>query len=198
MSYQRKLLQAAVGFRVKSGWATTVLLVGPPQSPQVLDRRVVEMSDAAVPESRQPYHAGMGMLEEDSAKVAGRLEVVQRVTKKSVAQLLKDYCDTGCEVRGAGLVVGSQIDPASIKNAHIRAHALEGRFFRTVLEEAVRSCGLTCSIVLERNAYSKAASALARPEEKLKRAVSGLGRSLGGPWRADEKMAALAAWMVLA
>lgn len=198
MSRERNLVQAAVGFRVKSGWATTVLLVGPVQSPQVLDRRVVEMSDPAVPESRQPYHAAMGMLEEDSAKVTARLGVVQRVTNRSVAELLKDYCDTGCKVHGAGLVVGSQIDPASIKNPHIRAHALEGRLFRNVLEDAVRSCGLTCSVVVERNAYSKAASVLARSEDKLKRAIAGLGRSVSGPWRADEKMAALAAWMVLA
>jgi hypothetical protein len=39
---------------------------------------------------------------------------------------------------------------------------------------------------------------LARLEDDLKRALIGLGRSLGGPWRAEEKLAALAAWMVLA
>jgi len=197
MSHQRQLVQAAVGFRVKSGWAATVLLVGPLQSPHVLDRRLIDLSDPAVPETRQPYHAAMGRLEEDDARVTARLEVIQRVTNGSVTELLKDYRDTGCEVCGAALVVGSQIDPASIKNAHIRAHALEGRLFRTVLEDAVRSCGLPCSIVLERDAYSKATSALARSEANLKRAVSGLGRWLDGPWRADEKMSALAAWMAL-
>src|SRR5437867_4463087 len=198
MSHKSKLPQAALGFRVKSGWATAVLLADPLQSPQVLDHRLVDLSDPAVPESRQPYHAAMGRLEEDGATVATRLEVVRRVTNKSVAELLRDYHDTGYKVRSAGLVVGSQIDPASIKNPHIRAHSLEGRLFRTALEDAVRSCGLPYSVMVERNAYSKAAAVLARSEDDLKRAGSGFGRSLSGPWRADEKMAALVAWLALA
>jgi hypothetical protein len=192
-----KLTHATVGFRVKSGWATAVLLVGPTQSPQALDRRIVDLSDPAIPESRQPYHAGMGTLEENSGKVKQRIKVVQRVTSRSVTKLIKDYNDMGCKLRGAALVVGSLIEPASIKNPHIRAHALEGQLFRTVLEEALRSCGLSCSMVVERNAYSSAAAVLARAEDDLKRAVSELGHSLSGPWRADEKLAALAAWMAL-
>ena len=198
MSHEVKSAPAALGFRVKSGWATAVLVVGPVQSPRVLYRRVVELSDPGVPGCRQPYHGARGKLEEDGAKVAARLKVIQRVTKSSVTQLVKEYCDLGCTLRSAGLVVGSQIDPASIKNPHIRAHALEGQLFRTVLEDAVASCGLPCSVVTERNAYSKAATVLAQSEEDLRQAVSYMGRSLGGPWRADEKMAVLAAWMVLA
>ncbi len=197
MSQGKKTVQAVVGFRVKSGWATAVLLAARMHLPQVLDRRVVDLSDLAVPESRQPYHAAMGKLEGDNAKVAARVKIVQRVTNRSVIELLKDYRNTGWEVGSAGLVVGSEIDPASIKNPHIRAHALEGRLFRTVLEDALRSCGLSCSVVVERNVYSKAADVLARSEDQLKRAVSELGRSLSGPWRADEKMASLAAWMAL-
>ncbi len=198
VSDQSKSTRAVVGFRVKSGWATAVLLGGPVQSPQVLDRRVVNLSDPTVPESKQPYHAAMGKLEENNAKVAARLQVVQRATNRSVIELLNDYRDTGCKVRSARLVVGSQIDPASIKNSHIRAHALEGQLFRTALVKAVRSCGLSCSVIVERNAYAEAAAVLARAEDELKRAVSELGRYVSGPWRADEKMAVLAAWMALA
>ena len=198
MSDKVKSVPAALGFRVKSGWATAILVVGPVQSPRVLDRRVVELSDPGIPGSRQPYHGARGKLEQDGAKVAARLKVIQRVTERSVTDLLKEYRDTGCTIRSAGLAVGSQIDPDSIKNPHIRAHALEGRLFRTVLEDALASCELQCSVVTERNAYSKAATALAQSQENLRQAVSGLGRSLGGPWRADEKMAALAAWMALA
>ena len=182
---------------MKSGWAAAVLLAGPVKSPQVLDCRVIELSDPTVPESKQPYHARTGILEEDSSKVKRRTNVVQRVTTKSVSDLFKYYRETGYKIRGAGLVVGSEIDPASIKNPHIRAHALEGRLFRTVLEDAVRSHGLPCLVVVERNAYSKAAAVLARSEDELKRVVSALNRSLSGPWRADEKMAALVAWMAL-
>jgi hypothetical protein len=37
----------------------------------------------------------------------------------------------------AGLVVGSDSDPAVIMNPHIRVHAAEGRLFRTVIEQAL-------------------------------------------------------------
>jgi hypothetical protein len=198
MSREARATKAAVGFRVKSGWATAVLLVGPVQTPEALGRRIVNLSDPDVPESKQPYHAAMGVLEEDEAKIRHRTTVVRRMAARSVTELLDHFRAAGYQVRGAGLVVGSQIDPESISNPHIRAHALEGRLFRSVLEGALQAHGLSCSVVVERDVYSNAAALLARPEDDLKRALSGLGRSLGGPWLAEEKLAALAAWMTLA
>jgi hypothetical protein len=188
----------AIGCRVKSGWAMAVLLAGPAKSPRVLDRRVVELSDPNAPESKQPYHAAMGTLEEDAAKIKRRTQVVQRVAKRSVAALLADCQAAGHEPATAGLVVGSLVDPAKIANPHVRAHALEGRLFRSVLEDSLRGHGITCQVVTERDAYAKAAVALARSEDDLKSALARLGRDYGGPWRAEEKLAALVAWMNLA
>jgi hypothetical protein len=192
------MAKAALGFRVKSGWATAVVLAGSAQTPQAVGRRIVDLSAPDVPESRQPYHAAMGKLEEDEAKIRYRTEIVRRVAEKSVAELLEHLRAAGHAAGSAGLVVGSQIDPASIANPHIRAHALEGRLFRSILEDALRGRGLSCTVVTERGAYRAAAALLARTEDDLKRAVAGIGRSLGGPWRAEDKLAALAAWMALA
>jgi len=63
-----KSFPAAVGFRVKSGWATAVLLVGPVKLPRVIDRRVLKLSDPAAPQSSQPYHAVLEMSEEKGAR----------------------------------------------------------------------------------------------------------------------------------
>src|SRR5256886_14460166 len=80
--------QAAVGFRVKSGWATAVLLVGPARAPRVADRRVIELSDPAVPTSRQPYHAVMDAAPARGAKLERRLRsVVARITRRSVRRV---------------------------------------------------------------------------------------------------------------
>src|SRR5436309_4918137 len=175
--------QAAVGFRVKSGWATAVLLVGPARAPRVADRRVIELSDPAVPTSRQPYHAVMDAAPAQGAKLERRLRsVVARITRRSVRRLLQEYRSTGHAVRRANLVVGSDIDPARIANPHIRAHALEGRLFRTVLEDALGSCGLSCSILVEREIYRRAVAALNRSEKDLKQSLTRLGISLDGPW----------------
>ena len=183
---------------MKSGWATAVLLVGPARAPHVADRRVIELSDPVVPSSRQPYHAVMGASRAAGAKLEQHLrKVVERVTRRSVGVLLREYRTAGHDVRAAGLVVGSTIDPARIANDHIRAHALEGQLFRVVLADAAGSFELPCTVVVEREAYTEAARVLRRSPGDLKRAVAGFGRSLGGPWRADEKTAAAAAWMVL-
>ena len=188
---------AALGFRVKSGWAGAVLLAGPVESPQLLDRRIVQLCDPTVPESKQPYHAKMGTLQTDDAKVERLRNVVAGAAQKSVLELIKDFQSDDRQIYRANLVVGSDIDPARIANPHIRAHALEGRLFRTVLEDALGSHGLSCSIFVEREIYERAVAALNRTEKDLKQSLTRLGISLDGPWRAEDKLASLAAWLAL-
>jgi hypothetical protein len=189
---------AAIGFRVKSGRAVAVLVAGSVQAPLVHDRRVVELCDPALPESRQPYHAAMGKLETDEAKLRRRCQAVVQAAGRSVPALLQDYRSGGHRIRRAALVVGSEIEPDTITNPHIRAHALEGQLFRTALEQALRSYRLRCLVIVERELYLRAAEAFGTSEEDLKRALTHLGRSLGRPWGADEKTASLAAWLALA
>jgi hypothetical protein len=198
MAEVAQTLDAAVGFRVKSGFAIAVLVTGPIESPSVIDRRVIDLCDPDMPESRQPYHSRMGQLETDDAKVQRRRKAIVQATQRSVPELVKEYRDADRQIRAAGLVVGSEIDPSRITNPHIRAHALEGQLFRTVLGEALQSCGLTFAVVTERNIYKHAAKILRRSEADLKGELVKLGRARVGSWRADEKTACLAAWLALA
>ena len=190
--------RAAFGFRVKSGWATAIMLAGLPPAPRVVDRRVIDLCDPAVPASRQPYHAVMEASASHKAAVEQRLcQVVHTAAQRSVDELRQAACHAGYEVRDVGLVVGSSIDPNQIKNGHIRAHALEGQLFRTALEQAAQALGWYALVFVERSAYAQAARALGKSEDALKCATIALGRSMSGPWRAEEKMAVLAAWMAL-
>ena len=175
-----------------------MLVEGPARSPRAIDRRTIELSDARVPTSRQPYHAVRDARPGQAAKLERRLRgLVERVTKRSLGALLKEYRRQGRPVRRVALVVGSLIDPARIGNDHIRAHALEGQLFRTALERAARAARLPCTTRVERSLYDTAATRLKRSREALRRAVTDLGDALGGPWRADEKAATLAAWLAL-
>ncbi|MFL6552979.1 MAG: hypothetical protein ACJ8LV_06400 [Chthoniobacterales bacterium] len=63
-----KTQTAALGFRVKSGWAAVVLLTDTAHSPQLSDVNRIELCDPRLPETRQPYHAAMGKLETNSTK----------------------------------------------------------------------------------------------------------------------------------
>jgi len=192
-----KVETAALGFRVKSGWAAVVLLGRPVDSPVLHDNKVIDLSDPQFPEARQPYHAAMGKLEPDAKKTNQRTDVVRRVTKQSITNLLADCRRHDYSITRASLVVGSRIDPALIANPHIRAHALEGQLFRSALEEALRSSKLRVAILLERDAFAEGAEQLKRSSYDVQRTIQNLRGSTDGPWRVDQKLAALAAWVAL-
>lgn len=198
MGQARPRDRTAVGFTVKSGWACAVLVTGPAASPAVLDSRRVDLSDPAMPDSRQPYHAGFGTARGAGEELSRLVASVERFGRQSVTGLIRHYRAMAPGLRGAGIVVGSLVEPGSIANDHIRIHALEGRLFRGVVEEAAGRSGVPCSVWRERDLYGVAAVALRRPERGIRDALAALGETVEGSWRAEHKHAALAAWLVLA
>ena len=191
-------MNVAVGVRVKSGWAAAVVLSGPPAGPQLLDSLVLDLSDPAVPSTRQPYHAAVGVAQTNITRLRRLIGLIDRCARRSVGDLVRTCRAQGRRIRGIGIVVGSDIDPQKIANPHIRAHASEGRLFRTVVEKAAKRHALRTVTTVERELLPLAAVALGRSEGTLKRALTELGDQAAGPWRAEQKMAALAAWLVLA
>ncbi|MBI1983965.1 MAG: hypothetical protein HYS61_07180 [Acidobacteria bacterium] len=183
---------------MKSGWAAAVLLIGSARSPRVADSRRIDLSDPAIPESRQPYHAGFGTARRGGPELSRLLRSVRGFGKRSVTGLIRQYKNAGHELTGAGVVVGSLIDPQSIANDHIQIHALEGRLFRRVVQAAAVGSALPCSIWRERDLYAVAVKALRQPEQKVRVTVTALGGAVVGSWRAEQKAAAVAAWLVLA
>jgi len=191
--------EVALGFRVKSGWAVAVLVAGPATAPKIVDLRRVQLADPSEQETIQPYHAGLELPKGQAAKVVAPLvERVERFADRSMAELFREYRERGHRILGTGIVVGSNVDPASIRNDHIRAHAEEGRLFRAVLEKAAKGSGYVTAVTVEKELLEKASKALRRPVPRLKQEVTAMGRGTGGPWRWDEKAAALSAWMILA
>jgi hypothetical protein len=188
-------MSGALGFRVKSGCATVVLLTGPASAVRLVDRRQIDLSDPSVPESRQPYHAGFGSAREEAKTIARLVRRVERYAVLSIAEAVRHYRGLGYAIDRAGAVVGSRIDPGTIANPHIRAHASEGQLFRRVTEDALAGLGVGCSIWVERTLYEAAARRLGHPEERIRKFVAGLGRGVSGGWRAEDKTAALAAWL---
>ena len=189
--------RAAVGFVVKSGWAAAVLLSGSAKLPRVADSRRVELSDPAVREARQPYHEGFGTARSSGAKLTRLLASIETFGRRSVSDALLSFKDGSYDLAGAGIVVGSLIDPATIANEHIRIHALEGRLFRGIVEEAATTSGLICSTWRERDLYESASRILKQPEDAVRVTLTDMGRGASGGWRAEQKMAALAAWLML-
>jgi hypothetical protein len=114
-----------------------------------------------------------------------------------VGGLIKHYQDEHGTLRGAGVVVGSLIDPKTIGNDHIRIHAMEGKLFREVVIDAAERKGLKCPVHREQDLYEQAAKKLKTTEPALRKKLIDLGRDVDGGWRGEQKAAALAAWLLL-
>jgi hypothetical protein len=182
----------SLGFRVKSGWAAVVLIAGSRKKPRLVDSRAIELSDPAVAHARQPYHAGFGTAQPDAAKVARLVGGVERFSRRAIAQLVAAY-RAQHRVKAAGVVVASLTDPATITNPHMRAHASEGRLFRSVLVDGLERCGVDVRVILEHEVYDLLGKTLRCAPHSAKARVAELGASVKR-WRAEQKVAAAAAW----
>lgn len=190
---------AAIGFRVRTGYATAVLLAGPVASPRVLTRRRVDLCDMDDPDARQPYHVVTEQDERRGMALVRRAETRARTAAaREVGLLMRQAAKEQLVVGALGLVGGSDVDPATILHPHIRAHAMEGRLYGESVEASAAAHGLKARVLVERDAYGAASLVLGRSPMALRSATSGLGHPMGRPWGAQEKMAALAAWVSLA
>jgi hypothetical protein len=188
--------EVGVGFRIKTGRAIAVVGYADSASFNLIDRREISLTDADVRESSQPYHAGLDK-EPDEAKpiVARACDVVRAAALVSVSAYL-DQLDV--RPRRAGLVVNSIHDPSTIKNDHIRAHAMEGRLFREVVADALERNGIDVFNVIEADCYRDTALAIDATEADIRSQVAAIKSRAGTPWRADEKAACAAAWIAAA
>ena len=188
---------SALGFRVHTGWATAVLVTGTPAEPSIVARQRLELFDPVIPASKAPYHLGLERPgPEGEAAVRRACDAARGATLRALQGLLNEL--GAVELVGVGLVVGSVGDPARLGNPHVRAHAEEGRLYREALAAGANTLGLSAEAWAEKKVYVAASEALGEAEEALKRRLGELGQSAGKPWRAEEKLAALAGWLVLA
>ena len=85
----------------------------------------------------------------------------------------------------------------SILRSHALIHAAEGDHFRDAVAAAAELAGLSVVRIRRKALPDHASRALGRPPEELERRIAGMRKTLGAPWGADQKMAALAAWSLL-
>ena len=187
-----------IGLRAKTGRAIAVVIGGQTDSPRVLRRVEVKLSDPAFPETFQPYHEVLD-LSWDKAKVAVRkiASKIEKLASKEIARLVRDVQTAGLIVSAVGIVGAGDRNLEKIGSTHIRAHAAEGVLFREVLEAGAAANDLSSRRFDERSLDETAEIELKLPIAKIKAHLAQMGREAGSPWRADEKAAAIAAWLVL-
>jgi hypothetical protein len=194
------MTQAAVGFRVHSGWAAAVTVAvtaeRPARSPAVVDRRRIELADAGLPGTKQPYHAAEHLPMPEAREW---IERCRRSTVSLARRELAGICSRR-PVAACGLLLAAG-RPLPGLEAILRSHALihtaEGEFFRQALRDAAEESKLALRALPERALFETCARELKLSPAGIEQQLAEWGRALGPPWRQDEKYAALAAWLAL-
>ena len=194
--------RVALGFRSHSGWAAVLAVSGWPGEAVILGRSRIEIADPAIPGSKQPYHAAERLgIERADALIRRCRESSTRLAVRAVGTLVDQLGQNALTVVGVGILLASGRplpDLAAILRSHALIHTAEGEFFREVLARASEHHSLPVTKLKERDAWDQAARVFRMPVAALHERIEELGKSLGPPWRQDEKLASLAGWTALA
>jgi hypothetical protein len=198
LSAPSSTLRAAIGLRAHSGWAALVALEGPVERPSVVLRRRIELSRKL---PRQPFHAAEGRpFKEAEGLIRRATDETHTLASQELRQAVAELSAGRTASIGCGLLLaaGRPLPAlAQILASHALIHAAEGELFREALRNASRECRLSMTEVKERELHDRATRSLGLPLADLSRRLAEWGRVLGPPWRQDEKLAALVAWLAL-
>lgn len=193
---------AAIGVRVHSGWGAVIAVAGPNGAEEIIERRKVVIIDAKKPGVAQPYH----YVEEMGLPAAER-HVTQcaidckRLAREALDHISSELLKRGYSLVGAAILLSSARplpDLDEILASHALIHTAEGEFFRQAFRHAFESLELPVIGIRERELDERAQKAFGKLAAHVRKNIDGMGRTLGPPWTQDEKMAALAATIVLA
>ena len=194
--------QAAVGFRVHSGWTAAVAVSLEKGKPVVLARQRVHLVDTFSYEFRQPYHTAEKMLEGHAREFIARMRAeARRLAYSAIKELASRTEEQGVKLTRCGLLLASgrplpELD--KILASHALIHTADGELFREAILHASARRGLRDFAIKEKELLDRAGQILPLRSTELMDRVTEFGRPFGSPWSQDEKFATLAAWMALA
>jgi hypothetical protein len=195
---ERRSEIACIGLRAKTGRAIVVVVAGSEASVRAVRRDEIILGTHATPALFQPYHAVMSLHWDDAVVAAKKSEqAIADAATRGLESLLIDLRTQGLDPVCVAVVGAPERKLASIGNSHIRAHAAEGVLFRQVWQLAARAVGVPSMTFAEKGIESFAATRLGVDLETLRARLADFGQAVGRPWRANEKAAAMAAWMGL-
>ena len=165
-------MKHAIGLSVHTGWAACVVVGGSPKKPEIVENLELELLGDA---ERFCFHMAANMDLPAAKKWIARVRSKASANaKRALAPLVTK------EVVGCAIVAkpGEMGPLEQVLAAHPRIHAAEGFFYRDVLREAVK---IPVQVVHPKTLDDASVAKLAPP-----------------PWGKDQRLAALAAWSLLA
>jgi hypothetical protein len=200
---------AAIGLRAVRGGSVAVAVATPGGAPRVVLSTFLATAAEGDRLAFEPYHIAFEMAggrkdvpAEAAAAVAEGRRRQAGMAVSSLASLVAKLKEVGCEPAMAALLVnraGWMTD--------LLAHSLsapehppvhEGLAVREALRSACRGRGLPIVEMDEKLLPETAASVLGLSPGDVDARLRALGAAAGRPWRKEQKLACLAAWVALA
>jgi hypothetical protein len=154
------------------------------------------------PGAAQPYHAVEGHpLAEATRRIADYKRTADALACEAVRATVEELKTRGYAPVASGILQSSGRQGASLEAtlaSHALIHTADGNHFRDALAQASRQCGLEVVPVPQKTLIELAAVALGEPAAKIQATVQDFKKTMGAPWGADQKTAALVAWMLVA
>jgi len=195
------LNDAALGFRVHSGWTAVVAVCVNRGAPVVLARQRAHLVETFTYEFRQPYHTAGKMLQGQAREFISRMQAeARRLAHRAIRDLQSDLQKQGLKLTRCGLLLASGRElPAldKIIASHALIHTADGELFREAILHASARCGLRDFRINEKELLDHAGQVFRLKSVDVMGRVTELGRAFGAPWSQDEKFATLAAWLAL-
>ena len=189
---------ACIGLRARTARAIAVVVSGTGSSPRAITRVQIQLGAPDTPALFQPYHEVMDLpWDRATAAVAKAERAIEAVATERLRSLLLDVRARNLDVICVALVGAPDRKLQAIGSPHIRAHAAEGVLFRHVWQVAADAVRIPSMAFPEKGFEALAAARLGLPVGAVRERLAEFGRELGRPWRADEKAAAMAAWIGL-
>src|SRR5712664_80874 len=156
--------QAAVGFRVHSGWAALVAVCLERGAPVILARQRVHLVDTFTYEFRQPYHTAEKMLLGQAREFISRMQAeARRLAYRAMRELESRTPEQGVKLTRCGLLLSSGKPLPTLEKilaSHALIHTADGELFREAILQASARCGLRDFRIREKELLDRAENVL--------------------------------------
>jgi hypothetical protein len=193
--------RSAIGIRVHSGWGALVAVTHQNNVIEILDRRRIPITGTTDAGASQPYHAVRNLqLPEAESFLANAFAAAHTAASSALREVIdalraQKYQLTGCAIL---MSAARPLPPLEkVLAAHPLLHTAEGQFFRAAFAKACASNDLSVSKIKERDLEVALKEKFGRDAVRIKTKVQLLARPVGPPWTTDQKLATLAALLLL-
>jgi hypothetical protein len=201
--------RVGLGFRALKGGSVVVGIAADGSEPRILWSSFLATASAGDRLSLEPYHVaaamkrapGGGASAEAKAAVAEGCKRQGKLATAGLKDIINDLRKSGAEIAAVALLINRAgwIDDLLDYSLAWPDHppVAEGLAVRDALRTSLRRLNLAVTEWDEKSLFDAASKHLGIKDAKIEAHLRALGQEAGRPWRKEQKLAALAAWIAI-